>query len=103
MLMSLNILGGRPDIRMPNMTPRGEAELNTMLLTMKILVLSLDWAMLRPRLKAIKALWIMTAMKMLKRSVDVSWSPMAMPSNTEWNDRAMSSIILRSIECWSWE
>ena len=59
--------------------------------------------MLRPRLLAIRALWIITARKMLRRSAELSWSPMAMPSNTEWKERAVSSIRLRRVECWSRE
>ena len=67
---------------------------------MKFLLLRSDWAMLRPRLKAIRALWTITAMKMFRRSADLSWSPMAIPSNTGWKERAASSIRLRSVECW---
>ena len=59
--MSLNRLGGRPDIRIPNMMPiahrRGKAEHGTAYM-MKFFLLWSDWAaMFRMRLKAITALY----------------------------------------------
>ena len=54
--MSPGRLGGRSEMMMPIPMPRGLARANTMVEMTKLRMLRLDWAMLRPRLKAISAL-----------------------------------------------
>ena len=42
-------------------------------------------------------------MKIERRLAELFCNPMAMPSNTEWNERANNNIILLSVECWNME
>ena len=101
--MSCGRLTGRSDTAMPSPTPRGLDRLNNTLDRTKLLVDRLDWAVLRPRLKAMTALWTMTAMKMEMSWAELSCSPMAIPSNTEWKERAIRSMRERRAECWNSE
>lgn len=87
-------LGGRSIINIPTPTPSGLARLKMMVETRKFLKFNEDWAMLRPRLKAMTVLWTMTAMTIEKNCPELSWRPMATPSKTEWKERAKRSITL---------
>jgi len=48
--------------------------------------------MFKPRLKAITALWVITAMNTVIMWLVLSCSPMARPSKTEWKERASRSM-----------
>ena len=99
--MSVLRLSGRSSMAIPKATPIGLDRLKITFEMMKLLLVSEDWAMLSPREKAMTALWTMTAMKMERSWPEFSWSPMATPSKTEWKERANSSMILRSEDCWN--
>ena len=68
---------------MPIPTPTGLERLKTTLDKMKFLRLRSDWAMLRPRLKAMTALWTITAMKIESRLPSSSCNPIAIPTQDE--------------------
>lgn len=72
-----------------------------MLEMMKLLKLRSDWAMLSPRLKAMTVLWIITAMTIERNCPALSCRPMAIPSKTEWKERARRSMRLRREEWWN--
>ena len=63
MHISLGREGGIPSNPIPMATPRGLARLKMTLEMTKLLTVREDWAMLRPREKAITDLCTMTAMK----------------------------------------
>jgi len=48
--------------------------------------------MFRPRLKAMTALWVITAMNTVIMWLVLFCSPMARPSKTEWKESARSSM-----------
>jgi len=77
--ISCDRLGGIPHIPMPIPIPMGLERLKTTFDKMKFLRLRSDWAMLRPRLKAITALCDMTAMKIERRLPSSSCNPIAIP------------------------
>ena len=64
---------------LPIATPRGLARLKRMLDQTKALTERSLWAMLRPRLKAITALWVITAMNTVIKWVVLFCRPMARP------------------------
>jgi len=92
--------GGKPERPIPIATPRGLERLKVMLENTKALTDKLLCAILRPRLKAMTALCIITAMKMASISLVSVCRPIARPSKTEWKERAMRRRMDLRLECW---